>query len=501
MRKSWQPRHDLVFLQVQTDGTFYRIVCAACGGAFEFPADGAGMVAPCPHCNSLVTLKRPASRRWFFTVGIVALVVCASTIAFFALRASRQAAAEAKEADAVVTSDDPEVLNTEAFKYARGEGRRKEEAKAFQLWTKAAEKGDSRSQYNLGLCYLDGVGVSKDIQTALRWIQKSAEAHLPVAEYQMGLLLSDGVGLPKDPLKAIEWYLKAAEQGFPPAYGNLGYCYAQGLGVSQSVFESTYWYRKAAERGNFIGMFSFGLRLKHGQGTQQDLTEAYKWLLLARASGATNSDYTAPQPNAPTCKEQIEKAFVELNGQLSKDQIEDAKQRASRFFPATQTTGPRLEQELAIELKESSGLIRVTLERVLIGQRTVDREVYHQFQLDEERRRGREIIYFQIAVKNLSNVNDFDLSHFGFTLRDDKGNSYSVEQTRDYLRGKAFPGDSVRGGIAFAVQQGCTPIQLIYDPGLVSYVPGFRDITQQRVLAHTADLIGLEIFKRPLEKR
>lgn len=460
------------------------------------------MVAPCPHCASLVTLKRPASLKWWLVIGgIVAVVIFASIAILFALRANRQAAAEIKEVEVAIASDDPEVLNAEALKYARGEGRRKNEARAFELWKKAAEKRHSRSQYNLGLCYLDGVGVSKDTQTAVTWIQKSADANLPVAEYQMALLLSEGVGIPKDPPKAIEWYLKAAEQGFPPAYGNLGYCYAQAFGVPQSVIESTYWYRKAAEHGNFIGMFSLGLRLKNGQGTQQDLTEAYKWLLLACASSSTNSDYTAPQLNAPTCKDQIDKAFVELNAQLSKDQIEDAKQRASRFVSATQTAGPRLEQAVAINLKESSGLLRVTVERVLIGQRAVDREVYHQFQLDEERRRGREIVYFQIAVKNLSNVNDFDLSHFGFTLRDDKGNSYSIEQTRDYLRGKAFPGDTVRGGIAFAVQQGCTPLQLIYDPGLVSYVPGFRDITQQRVLAHTADLIGLEIFKCPVESR
>ena len=459
------------------------------------------MVVPCPHCGSLVTLKHSPPRKRLVVSGIVTLVVLSSVTIFYALRSNRQSAAETKEVDVAFVSNDPEVLNAEALKYAFGEGRRKNETKAFEFWRKAAEKGHSLAQYNLGFCYLDGVGVSKNSQSALSWIQKSAEAHVPIAEYQMALLLSNGVGIPKDPAKAIEWYLKAAEQGFPPAYGNLGYCYSQAFGVPQSVIESTYWYRKAAEHGNFIGMFSLGLRLKYAQGTQQDLTEAYKWLLLARTCGATNSDYTAPQPNAPTCKEQIDKAFVELNAQLSKDQIEDAKQRAAKFAPAAQTAGPRLEQQVSIDLKESSGLLRVTLERVLIGQRTVDREVYYQFQLDEERRRSREIVYFQIAVKNLSNVKDFDLSHCGFTLRDDKGNSYSIEQTRDYLRGKAFPGDTVRGGIAFAVQQGCTPIQLIYDPSLVSYVPGFRDITQQRVLAHTAELIGLEIFKRPLERR
>ncbi|MGD0252804.1 MAG: DUF4352 domain-containing protein [Verrucomicrobiota bacterium] len=354
---------------------------------------------------------------------------------------------------------------------------------------------------NLGLCYLDGVGVPRDGQKGVELIQKCAEAHLPEAQYEMGFLLSNGIGVPKNPPEAIKWYLKAAEQGVAEAFCNLGYCYRQGLGVSQSEIEAAYWYRKAAERGEFIGMFGMAMQLQYGAGIEKDLTEAYKWYILARAAGVTSADYTAIQPGGLTYKDQIEKALAELNTQLSRDRIEDAKQRASKFVPVKQSFGPRLEQDLSLELQESSGLLKVTIERVLLGQRAVDYQVFYQFQLDEERKRGREIVYFQVAVKNSGKLNDIDLSHFGFTLRDDKGNSYSVEQTRDYLHGKAFPGDSVRGGIAFAVQQGCMPIQLIYDPGLVSYIPGFSDITQQRILAHTADLIGLEVFKNPLEKR
>jgi hypothetical protein len=436
-----------------------------------------------------------------FTGGVAVLVVCASIVAFFAVRASRQSVVERKEVEAAVNSDDPETLHLEALKFLRGEGRRKDATKAFELWTKAAEKGHLEARWNLGLCFLDGVGVAKDGQRGFELIQKCADVGMPEAEFEMGYLLSNGIAVAKDPAQAVKWYLRAAEKGSARAYANLGYCYGEGLGVPRSEFECTYWYRKAAERGEFIGMFGIAGRLQYGAGAQKDLTEAYKWFLLARSAGVTNADFTAPQPNGRTYKEEIEKTLTELGIQLSKEQIDDAKQRASRFVPAGPTAGPRLEQELAIELKESSGLIRVMLEHVLIGQRAVDREVYHQFQLDAERRRGREIVYFQIAVKNLSNVNDFDVSHFGFTLRDDKGNNYSVEQTRDYLRGKALPGDTVRGGIAFAVQQGGTPIELLYDPGLVSYVPAFRDLTQQRVLAHTADLIRLEIFKRPLERR
>ena len=95
---------------------------------------------------------------------------------------------------------------------------------------------------------------------------------------------------------------------------------------------------------------------------------------------------------------------------------------------------------------------------------------------------------------------DFDVSHYGFSLKGEQGNNYATELTRDYVRGKLFPGDSVRGGVAFAVEQGDTPMRMLYEPKIVTFGPGFRG-TEQEVIAYTFQLGSLQIFERPIEKR
>ncbi len=395
-------------------------------------------------------------------------------------------------------TDDPDALNQAALKHFNGDGYKKDPQMAARLWAKAAEKGNAKAQLNFGLCFLEGKGVAKDGATGVQWIRKAAEAGLPDAEFEMGFLLSNGIGVPQSPAEAIRWYLKAAEKGVSRAFANLGYCYSEGVGVPKSQTESAYWIRMASESGEFTGVFGTAIRLHRGVGAPKDLTEAYKWYLLASTNASLSETYDASQRNY---KAEIDKAFVDLKSKLEKAQIEDAEQRAARFVASKNGLGPCLEQDVSLALKEPSGNLEVKVERVLIGQRTVDYEVFHSYQLEEHRKRRREVVYFQIALKNLKKSQGIDVSPFGFNLRDDKGNSYPAEQSRDYLHGKILPGDTLRGGLVFAVEQGNTPSRLVYDPGLITYVPGFPEIPAERVVARTFELDGLSIFKRPIAKR
>ncbi len=45
--------------------------------------------------------------------------------------------------------------------------------KSVYWYTKAAEQGYAKAQYNLGVCYENGRGVAKDIQKAIYWYSKS----------------------------------------------------------------------------------------------------------------------------------------------------------------------------------------------------------------------------------------------------------------------------------------------------------------------------------------
>ena len=56
-----------------------------------------------------------------------------------------------------------------------GRGVAQSNTKAAQCWKKAAEKGHSGSQCNLGQMYLRGLGMDQDIPEALRWFQMAAD--------------------------------------------------------------------------------------------------------------------------------------------------------------------------------------------------------------------------------------------------------------------------------------------------------------------------------------
>ena len=52
---------------------------------------------------------------------------------------------------------------------------RGEAAEAVKYYRKAAEAGHAKAQYNLGVCYDEGVGVAKDPAQAFAWYSKAAE--------------------------------------------------------------------------------------------------------------------------------------------------------------------------------------------------------------------------------------------------------------------------------------------------------------------------------------
>ena len=55
--------------------------------------------------------------------------------------------------------------------YLKGDGVDKDEKKAFELFEKAALKGDNNAQYQLALCYQHGKGTNKDFVKAYAWLK------------------------------------------------------------------------------------------------------------------------------------------------------------------------------------------------------------------------------------------------------------------------------------------------------------------------------------------
>jgi TPR repeat protein len=66
-------------------------------------------------------------------------------------------------------------LNNLGYCYENGIGIKINKRKAFELYQKAADLGNSIAQYNLALMYENGEGVDKNIDQAFYWYEKSAD--------------------------------------------------------------------------------------------------------------------------------------------------------------------------------------------------------------------------------------------------------------------------------------------------------------------------------------
>lgn len=158
-------------------------------------------------------------------------------------------------------------------------------ATALREWQPIAAQGDPHGQYNLGLLYARGQGVSQDYAQAAEWYRKAAEQGVPAAQYNLGVMYANGQGVKADPQEASKWFLKAAEQGVGDAANGLGRMYYEGEGAFKNYAEAEKWYRKAAEQGVASAAFNLGVMYDLGQGVSKDYAQAIEWYTKSANAG------------------------------------------------------------------------------------------------------------------------------------------------------------------------------------------------------------------------
>ena len=113
-----------------------------------------------------------------------------------------------------------------------------------------AQQGDALAQYNLGVMYDSGVGVTQDDKQAVKLYRKAAEQGDVRAQFNLALRYNNGQGVTQDYKQAVKWYRKSAEQGHADAQLNLGFMYVNGQGVTQDYVLAHMWWNIAASSGN-----------------------------------------------------------------------------------------------------------------------------------------------------------------------------------------------------------------------------------------------------------
>ena len=149
----------------------------------------------------------------------------------------------------------------------------------------AAQKGDGKALYLIGIRYLKGTGLPRDTHEAFQWFEKAAQKDVVVAMYRLGAMFEKGVGTQRDVAKARAWYERAAMRGNVRAMHNLGVLLASGHLGKPNMEQAALWFRKAAEHGVRDSQFNLAVLYHRGQGVPRNLAEAWFWYSAAAGQG------------------------------------------------------------------------------------------------------------------------------------------------------------------------------------------------------------------------
>ena len=123
-------------------------------------------------------------------------------------------------------------------------------SKAFDAFQKAADEGDNRADFELGVMYLYGRGIPLDDGKAFNSFEKAAKKGNLGGVFMLGRMYIEGIGTKQDKDKAIAVYTKAADAGKPFFQYLLGEYYADGVFVSKDMDKALALLEKAAEGGS-----------------------------------------------------------------------------------------------------------------------------------------------------------------------------------------------------------------------------------------------------------
>lgn len=158
-------------------------------------------------------------------------------------------------------------------------------AYAFEMYSLAANAGDSYSMNRLALMYDRGEHVDQDFYEAFDWYMKAAEAGLPAAMSNVASMYRLGEGVGQDYDAAMEWFRKAADNDYSYALYAIGELYLGGHGVAKDATEAAAWYQRAADAGEPNGQWALALRYLYGDGVAMDSRKAGDLAYLALVNG------------------------------------------------------------------------------------------------------------------------------------------------------------------------------------------------------------------------
>jgi hypothetical protein len=143
---------------------------------------------------------------------------------------------------------------------------------ALDDWLAAGEAGDREAQSHLGTIYARGwLGVDRDLAVALDWHRRAAEQGNSMSQYVVGSFYAKCSGTKQDAAEAARWFAMGAENCNPAAQIELAQMYEEGIGVKRDPVAAYMWFEIALALGR--GDERFRSRMAGGM-SDKEIAEA-----------------------------------------------------------------------------------------------------------------------------------------------------------------------------------------------------------------------------------
>lgn len=171
-----------------------------------------------------------------------------------------------------------------------GEKRYREGIKWLKLATEAADSIYNAAPYHLGCLYETGYGddIFQDESYAAELFTQAADLGNSEANFRMGDAYEHGkLNCPRDPALSVHFYTGAAERGHPGAMMGLCAWYMVGAEpiLEKDEEEAYEWARRSAELGYVKAEYAVGYFTEMGIGCRRDILEANVWYVKAADAG------------------------------------------------------------------------------------------------------------------------------------------------------------------------------------------------------------------------
>ena len=158
---------------------------------------------------------------------------------------------------------------------------------AIRLYRIAADRGDLRAMFSLGLMTEAGRGVPANPVAALRLYERAARLGFPDAMINLAVALFEGAGVEKDPERAVALLKEAADLGSAIASYNLGVLARDGQAGEPS--DALTYFRRAIKAGEPRAYLAAAILLDEGRIVARNPGEAANMLLRGAAEDAGDS--------------------------------------------------------------------------------------------------------------------------------------------------------------------------------------------------------------------